>query len=135
MANAYLAQFRYSYEKNVTDIFLNVTIGATGAPTLNTSALASSKGVVSITRNGVGEYTILLKQPWIKLLNCDATVQNATGIGTSSAAIGIVSGGTNVSSVSAPTVQIQFSGAGAAVELASGSVVYLQITVSNSSAY
>lgn len=134
MANSYLQQFRYSYEKYVVDAFANVTIGTTGAPTLNTSLLQSSKGVKSITRTGVGKYSVVLKDNFIKLLNVDATVQNATGI-AASPTIGIVTTGTNVTTLSGGTLVIQFSAAGTATELASGDIVYLQMTLSNSSSY
>lgn len=134
MANAYLNQFRKSYEKEVCDIFGNVSVGTTGAPTLNTSALASSKGIKSIARNSAGNYTITLQQPWVKLLNVDATITNTTGI-ASAPSIGILTTGTNVASVSAPTVQIVFSTGGTATDLASGSTILLQITVGNTTAY
>jgi hypothetical protein len=39
MANRFFQQFRYSLEKNVVDLFCDVTVGATGAPTKVVSKL------------------------------------------------------------------------------------------------
>lgn len=56
MANRTFYQFRWALEKNVSDIFCRMTIGAAGAATLVT---AQSKGVVSVTRNSAGVYTFV----------------------------------------------------------------------------
>lgn len=55
MANRYFNQFRYSLEKTVRDLWIDVSFGASGAPTLN-----RAKGIQSITRTGAGAYTIQL---------------------------------------------------------------------------
>lgn len=58
MSNRYFNQFRYSLEKVVRDLWMDVSFGASGAPTLN-----RGKGIQSITRTATGAYTIQLGAP------------------------------------------------------------------------
>lgn len=75
MANRYMNQFRYSFERAVVEIFLKATFGASGAVTLDSSL---SKGVASITKEaGAGQYTILLQDTYAKLLGVDRTMVEA----------------------------------------------------------
>lgn len=66
MANSTLFQFRYSYERDLTDIVLKCSIGASGAPTM-----INRKGITSITRNSAGLYTIVLKDNFNLLMNAN----------------------------------------------------------------
>jgi hypothetical protein len=130
MANRSFQQFSLGLEKLPVTLFAKVAIGATGAPTLS---VANSKGIASIARNGVGKYTITLQDAYVKLLGVDNIVQNAAGI-PAAPTLGILSAGTNVSTVGGGTIVIQFSSGGSATELTTGDTVYLQLQMGNSTA-
>ena len=129
MANKTAFQFRYSYERDVTDIFLKVNIGAAGAPTI---ASGNAKGVTSITRNSVGNYTILLQQPYNRLLEVDC--QSISGTSPQAAPLVTVQSEA-VSSATAPTVRLAMRAADntTATDPASGEVLLIHIAVRNSS--
>lgn len=129
MANRFLQQFRYSFEKSIVDVYFKVTIGATGAPTLDA---ANSKGVKSIARNSAGKYTVTLQDTYIKLLDFDVTELLASGI-PSSPNVCLVSQA--VTNSAAPTVVFTMSTGGVATDPDNGGVLYGRITVSNSSAF
>lgn len=57
MANRLLSNRIFSAERDVKMIYARFSIGATGDPTLVTTN-GQSKGVLSVTRNGAGDYTI-----------------------------------------------------------------------------
>jgi hypothetical protein len=117
-----LFQFHYKYERDTVETLMNVSIGASGAPTL-TSQL--NKGIVSITRNSAGTYTILLKDTSNKLMGVDMSVINATGIPTAPI-IGIKNN--NVNSNTAPSIQIVTSNlSGVATDPANGDILLISI--------
>lgn len=60
MASRLLSNRIYSAEKDRKILNAHVTIGATGAPTL---VAADSIGVISITRNSAGDYTVVFGTP------------------------------------------------------------------------
>lgn len=131
--NRIYTQFRYSLEKRVIELFGKVTIGAAGAPTLDAAA---SKGIASIVRNSVGNYTITLSDPYVKLLGFNSQVLLAAG--SPGAAYGPVIRSEDVDG--AKTIVVQYLGAtsaadttAAATELASGSVVYFSAVLSGTS--
>lgn len=70
-------QFQYTYERQPVDINMKVTIGATGAPTL---VSGQNKGILSITRNSAGKYTIVLNSSFNRLLMLDSMVLLASGL-------------------------------------------------------
>lgn len=117
-------------EKNPVDLWAQVTIGASGAPTLVT---ANSKGIASITRNAAGTYTVTFQDSYYKLLNFTSVSQNATGI-SASPDYGIFTTGTNVNTQTGGTVKFAYSTGGVATDPANGDTLYLCFTVSNSSA-
>ncbi len=53
---------RQALEKEVKDLYVKVTVGATGAPTLT-----SRTGIASITRNSAGNYTVTLQDKYNSL--------------------------------------------------------------------
>lgn len=61
-------QFQQALEKNAVSLFANVSIGATGACTLNnivagSGAANKSQGIQSIVRNSTGNYTVTFGDP------------------------------------------------------------------------
>jgi hypothetical protein len=132
MANRYSYQFRLSMVPKVTDIFAHVTFGASGAPTLDA---VNSKGVVSITRNSAGLYTIvfgtsaLRLDPYSYLCMVKQVFINATA----PAAPGMYIVADNSANPALASIQVQFNAAGVATDPASGEQVKMEMTFRNSS--
>lgn len=117
-------QFRLALEKRIVDLYAQVAIGATGAPTLN---LSKSKGIASITRNSAGLYTIVLQDNYVDLLMFNHAVFLAAG--APSAVGGAVIRANNVAAT-AKSIQVLFvDNAGAAVELDNGTNLFLQFSL------
>lgn len=130
MSNDRLNQFRQSYENQVCDIFMKVSFGSSGAPTLSNPASGSSynQGVTSIVRNSTGRYTITLKSNFSRLMELRHVIVNATA----PAAPGLFVVSDN-SAASPATIVVQFNAAGTAADPASGEIALLQISLKNSS--
>lgn len=134
--NRYLTQFRQQFEKKVVDVFANVTIGSTGAPTLSAT---NSKGVLSITRVSAGLYTFVFgtnsslpKDTYVKLLNVSC-VFNSGSSAPASPLLNVVAN--SVSTAGTCSLQVQFrSLAGAATDPASGEILYVDFCFGDSTA-
>lgn len=131
MANRRLFQFQYSYERELVHVYAQISIGAAGAPTLQSNA----KGVASVTRNSAGDYSIALTDNFNKLMSLRAVIQNATGI-PASGNFGIKTD--SVSSLTAPLIRVVFSGPTAAgntaliaTDPASGDIIKFHIVLRN----
>lgn len=120
-----LFQFRYSYERDLVDIQAKISIGASGAPTLTLA-----KGIVSMTRNSAGNYTIKLKDQFNKLM--DVKVSFISGSSAPAAPlVNVVSEQVNNAT---PSLIIQCRDiAAAAADPASGEVMLLHIQCRNAS--
>lgn len=125
MANRWFQQFRYSLEKYVVDIYANVTFGASGEPTLVT---ANSKGVASIARSAEGVFLITLQDNYYKLLNVQGVFDAGTA-GPAAPTLSVYDDG-----VTAGTLTILTQNGGTDTDPASGEELFLQISLSNSSA-
>lgn len=121
MANSYAYQFRYSYQRDIYEVFMKVTFGATGAPTLT-----YGKGVTSIARISAGKYTITLKDKYIKLLMANKMFINATSPAAQEMYITADNSATG-------TIGIQFAAAGVATDPATGEVGLIQLCFQNAS--
>lgn len=126
MANDNFKRDRGALEQGIVDLFAKVTFGSTGAPTLSAAA---SKGIKSITRNGAGDYTITLSQPYLSLL-CVKHVFDTTGTSAAPASPSMYIKAQ--STKSGPTLRVVFNAAGTATDPASGEVVYLHAILKNS---
>lgn len=127
MANRlFRSQFVYSFIGAFVKLFAQVSIGATGAPTLTT---AKSKGIYSIARNSAGKYTITLSDIYNDLLNVNVSVLFASGDP------GFVNWVIRSHTVaSTKTVVLEFlDETGVAIELSSGCVLRLSFELKNSS--
>lgn len=123
MANRRLNQFRLSYEQPLVEIFARVAIGASGAPTLT-----RGQGISSIVRDSDGLYTITLQDAFVQLVGVDITQLSASAL---TAPIQQVIS-QDVSS--AKTVVVQFrNAADAATDPASGSILFIRLSLRNSS--
>lgn len=129
MANRTFAENRYSLEKQVVDLYLKVTFGASGAPTIT-----RGKGFVSVAKNATGVYTITLQDKYNALLGADLAWQLATTVP------GVHHWSIDAETVaSTKTVKVNLwdntAAGGVAKEPASGDVCYLHLALSNSSAF
>jgi hypothetical protein len=131
MANRQFAQFRYSLEKMVVDLYAAVAFGSTGAPTLDTK---NSKGIKSIARTAAGKYTVTLADKYQRVLAADAALIAATGVPAAPHMFLVADGSAS------GTVTIQFaapsgaSGALVATDPASGHSARIHFALSNSTA-
>ncbi len=126
MANRTFRQFRYALEAMPVDIFAQAAIGAAGAPTIN---VANSKGVTSIARNAAGKYTITLQDKYVRLMGV-AAMFTVAGV-AAAPVINVFSSA--VSSTGVLIIQLS-DAAGVAADPASGEVMNLVLTLSNSTA-
>lgn len=124
-------QFNPSYVSGITPIFAKVTFGASGAPTLSTSA-GQATGITSIAggaaASSTGVYTIVLNGPFSSFLGASAVFEvTATGIGASPI-MGIKS-----YTASTRTLVITFSDVEtpAATDPASGEILHLTLFMKN----
>ncbi len=129
MANKMAFQFRYSYERDVTEIYMKVAIGGTGAPTI---ASGNAKGVASISRTSPGLYVITLSQTYNRLL--DVSSQSISGSSAQAAPMmTIVSETVATAATKAITLQYRAIDNSTATDPASGEVLLIRIAVRNSS--
>lgn len=126
MANRRFYQFRYSLEPQVTDLYMQVAIGAAGAPTLNTS---NSRGISSITRNSAGNYTVVFQDNYYRTLIAKHMFKNATP----SASPDFTFVTDNSSAATSPSVTFVFSSGGVATDPGSGETLFMQFSLKNSS--
>lgn len=116
----------------VTDVFMHVTFGASGAPVLDAK---NSKGVVSITRNSAGNYTVVfgtkvgMLDPYSYLLMVKQIFINASA----PAAPQLYVVADNSANPAQASITIQFANAGVATDPASGEQVKMEFTFRNSS--
>lgn len=127
MADRNYAEFRYSLEKKVVDLYAKVTFSG-GAATV-----ARGKGIKSITKNGTGTYDIVLSDKYKALLGFDVMFKDA-----SSAASNVpLSRFAYISAedVTAGTMTIKFTVlANTVTDPANSTTAYLHFALSNSSA-
>lgn len=125
MANSRLFQFRYSYERDLVDVYVKISFGAAGAPTLLTS-----KGVVSVSRISAGKYQINLKDNFNKLMFAENLFQVATG---PAAPIMYLAADNSALAVS-PNIIVQFTNSSnVATDPAPGEVVLMEVCLRNAS--
>lgn len=134
-----------SPERTVVDIFARITFGATGAPTLVAS---QSKGILSVTRNSAGKYTIVFGRAagsldtFPKLLMIKHLFDASGNSGASPAAPNMVLLNDSSATAGTASIQIEFTGPTAggntaqiATDPASGEAVDLEFSFRNSTAY
>lgn len=142
MAHNWFLGDRGTLEPQMVDIYGVVNVGAAGALTFQqwiqssrTYSAASAapasggnvRGVKSITRTGTGAWTIVLDQPYQRLLQFQAYSQVAGGLAAApNCAVNLT--GTNVNSTSSPQVNVQFlSSASTGADPASGEQIVFHL--------
>lgn len=129
MANRWLNSANYAFEKATVSIYGDVTIGATGAPTL---VAANSKGIKSIVRNSAGDYTVTFQDQYSKFLAFWVGFIKATAPTAPTVSVKAKS----MSPTTGATVEfVCFNSAGTATDPASGEELILEATFGNSSAF
>lgn len=123
MASRAFLREHAALEHAVVELFLRADIGATGAPTLDTSA---SKGISSIARDATGDYTITLADRYSSLLMVDAMLLEADDTDLTHQVISQDVSGTT------PTVKIGWHAAATPTDPPDGSDIYVRITLKNS---
>jgi hypothetical protein len=137
MASRRLFQFRYSYQRDIVDIFAKISIGAVGAPTLvtvgNGGMLNSmSKGVASVSRISAGKYQINLQDPFAQLIMAKSVMINSSA---TTAAPSMLVVQDNSPTNPGPNVIVQFlDPTGAAIDPASGENILIQLVLKNTQA-
>ena len=137
MANRWLNQFRYSFEKRLVNPIIRFAAGASGAPTLDAT---NSKGIYSITRDGAvaGKYTVqfgsaqnAVKVPdvYVKFLGL-----SWTNVFTSISTVAAVCVLSDTTATDGKLIFQCTNYAGAAVDPASGEVMIVQFTFKDSTA-
>ena len=112
-----------SLAREAKHLYAYVSIGATGAPTLDTN---KSIGVASITRDSAGVYIITLDDKYNNLLFFDAMMLEAT-------AEDITFQVESEDVDGAKTIQFQCKAADTETDPSDGSVLLIKIEVKNSS--
>ncbi len=110
---------RQSLEKEVKDLYLKVSIGATGAPTIS-----SGYGIASIARNAAGDYTITLSDKYASLKHFEVT-----HLSSSAQDLNFQLHSEDVAS--AKTIRFLCLTGATATEVASGKVLFVKIEVKN----
>lgn len=132
--NRYLKAYCQTFEAKVAKVFCKVTFGSTGAPTLDA---VNSKGIVNITRNGAGDYTIVfgtklgMLDTYVKLLGMKHVFNSGS---SAPAAPGMYIKANSLSVVGTSSVRLVFNAAGTATDPASGEIVYIEFTLGDSTA-
>lgn len=114
-------------DSQIVDLHLDVTTTTSGAVP---NAPSYKKGFTSITRNGVGDYTLLLDERWNRLVSASAEVLIASYTSTKGCAYTIKS---EAVSSATPTVRFVFTQvSGAAADVDDGARLLFQVRVANS---
>lgn len=134
MSNRYMNQFPLTFEKQVKTVFARVAIGASGAPTLSA---ADSKGVLSVTRNSAGLYTIVFGassqalDTYKKLLSVHA-VFNSGSSAPASPELNIAAN--NIATAGTASIQVGFRSGGTLTDPANGEILYMTFMFGDSGA-
>jgi len=120
LANRNFNRFQ-ALEKEVKSLYAEVSIGGTGAPTIVTAL-----GIASVSRTGVGRYTVTLDDKYSRLMHAQASLVTAINQD-----LVIHVAGSAVDS--AKTVRFRCLAAGVAADPASGDSLLIRIDLKNSS--
>lgn len=109
-------------EQEIIKLYLEVDIGATGAPTI-----VRGTGILSIVRTGAGDYLITLQDRYARLMMLKGNILDSTEEDQN-----ITIAAESVDNAT-PTVTIFCLTGATATEMSDGSKLYLEITLKNSS--
>ena len=110
-----------SLEKEVKDLFAEIAIGASGAPTLT-----KGLGITSVARTGAGRYTLTLDDQYVRLLDA-RIIQHFTTSADLTFQL-------TAHDESAKTVSFACKAAAVDTDPASGSILFVRLALKNSQA-
>ena len=129
MSNRYMNQFAMSLEASKVFLFAKGVVDSSGDVSLTPAR--ESKGFASIDHNGVGDYTIVLQDTYVRLLGLNITSQSASGIPANN---GVYIVAEAVSDPAQKTIDIGvYDHAGSAVDF-NEEAILVEVILSNSSA-
>lgn len=138
MSNRMTTQFRGSLVKSVVDVFLKVSFGASGDPTI-VSPLG--KGVVSIVKDATGRYTIKfgtnasMLDTYPYFLGLSVVFDETSNSGTAPLAPLYFVRANASSTVNVATIQVQFlNTSGSATDPAANEIANFNFVFGNSTA-
>jgi hypothetical protein len=112
---------KQALEKEVKDLYAEVAIGSSGAPTLT-----KGLGVASVERTGTGEYTVTLEDAYNRLMHVNVSHEAASAED--------ITAQVSASDVqSAKTISFITKAADTETDPSDGSVLRIKIEVKNSS--
>lgn len=114
---------KQALEKEVKEIYAEIAIAGSGAPTLTRGT-----GVASVAKGTTGVYTITLQDAYSRLMFADVAVLSASAQNLNAQLQ------SQDVSASSKTVVFRTQAAGAAADPSSGSVLYVKLELKNSSA-
>lgn len=114
---------KQALEKGVKEIYAEIAIGSSGAPTLTRGT-----GVASVSRTSAGLYVLTLQDQYMRLMQADVSVQSA-----SAQDLDVQLASESVAT-SAKTVSWRTQTAGVATDPSSGSVLRVSLQLKNTSA-
>jgi hypothetical protein len=138
MAGRHFNQFSYSLEKYPVCIFAEIKGKGAAVPDLLNqagAAVTSFHGIKSITRNGVGDYTITFQDTYQRILDINLTIASANGSAPTAYAAYVKA--VNAQAAGGATVNFITYGAtiGTPVEMsATTDKAWITVTFSNSTA-
>lgn len=118
-----------SLETGVVDLFCKIVVGSSGAVTSGTGM-----GIASVTKeSSAGQYTILLSDTYNSLLWAGITLLDDSDSAATTVGIGTRLQAETVSSTKTVVVQTYALDDGADANPADGAILYVKITLRNSS--
>lgn len=128
MANRYFNQFHFSTIPMYTSLFVKISFGASGDPTLVTSG-GFSKGIASVSRTSAGLFVVTMSDTYNYLVGLKGCFVASGGPAAPDVSV-------NAESVaSAKTVTINTMAGGVNTDPANGEVLLLEIELKNSTAF
>lgn len=128
MANRNFARNYSTLERGLVQLDCTVAIGATGAPTLN----STTKGVLSVARTAAGTYTLTLEDSYVGLVTAGLTV--ATVLNTYSQGGASINGSVAAQDVTTARTFFfyTYTTGAAAADLPTGTTVHITLVLKNS---
>jgi hypothetical protein len=108
-------------EKEIKNIYAEISIGASGAPTLTRGT-----GVASIARNSAGKYTLTLQDKYMRLMFADIKHLSASAVDLKTQLV-------SEDVASAKTIVFHTLAVATATDPASGTKLFVKLELKNSS--
>lgn len=114
---------KQALEKEIKEIYAEISIGASGAPTI-----AYATGVASISRTSTGLYVLTLQDQYTRLMHANVSIESAAAQDLDAQIQ------SSALTTSAKTLTFRTQAAGVVADPSSGSVLRVALQLKNSSA-